>query len=298
MSRKCLAVELIEIPRERLAQVLELAKAALDSEAYGVIETVFRAYLSISELLEKKTATIEQLRKLLFGPKTERLRNIFSGVEEGGGAEEPSSAGSPGGSDGAAASGALERPKGAGEEKRARKGHGRNGASEYTGAERITISHPTLKPGDPCPDPHCKGKVYAYQPLTLLRVVGTAPLGAKVIEIHQLRCNLCLTLYRAADPEGFGTKKYDETAAAMLAVLRYGSGVPMYRIEGLQENLGVPLPDATQWDILAGLAKLARPAFEELIVQAAQGDVLHSDDTGVKILELMARRKERKADDG
>ena len=298
MSRKSAAVELIDVPREKITEVLELAKAALDSEAYAVIETVVRAYLSVSELVEQKGMTIERLRKLLFGPKTEKLRNVFPGAGEEGTAESSSSAGSAPGPDGTAASEGTKRATGTGEEKEAKKGHGRNGASEYIGAEKVTISHLMLKPGDPCPDPLCKGKVYGYESLVLVRVVGAAPLGAKVIEIQQFRCNLCLRVYRAAEPESFGTEKYDATAGAMLAVLRYGSGLPMYRIEGLQENLGIPLPDSTQWDILARLAEVVRPAFEELIREAAQGDVLHSDDTSVKILELMARRKERKADDG
>ena len=37
----------------------------------------------------------------------------------------------------------------------------------------------------------------------------------------------------------------DESAAAMMAVLRYGSGFPWNRLEGLEENLGIPLPEAT-----------------------------------------------------
>src|SRR6476660_4803827 len=31
-------------------------------------------------------------------------------------------------------------------------GHGRNGASAFTGAERISVPHAHLKPGDPCPE--------------------------------------------------------------------------------------------------------------------------------------------------
>ena len=33
-------------------------------------------------------------------------------------------------------------------------------------------------------------------------------------------------------------------------------------------------------------AELIRPAFEELIRQAAQGEVAHNDDTGMRILKL------------
>src|SRR5262252_3273845 len=36
------------------------------------------------------------------------------------------------------------------------------------------------------------------------------------------------------------------TAAAMIGLLKYGSGVPFYRLEGLEGSLGVPLPASTQ----------------------------------------------------
>ena len=64
--------------------------------------------------------------------------------------------------------------------KRKKKGHGRNGADDYTGADKITVSHEMLKHKDPCP--LCpKGKVYVYkQPKTLIRVTGTSPLSASV----------------------------------------------------------------------------------------------------------------------
>ena len=37
-----------------------------------------------------------------------------------------------------------------------------------------------------------------------------------------------------------GADKYDETAVAMIALLKYGTGVPFNRLEGLQEHLGMP----------------------------------------------------------
>jgi transposase len=51
-----------------------------------------------------------------------------------------------------------------------------------------------------------------------------APLAATVYELEKLRCNLCWTVYRAAAPPAAGVEKYDESAARMIAMLRYGSG--------------------------------------------------------------------------
>jgi len=87
-------------------------------------------------------------------------------------------------------------------------------------------------------------------------------------------------------PGGVGDEKYDATAASMIGLLKYGNGLPFYRLEGLEGNLGIPLPASTQWEIVAESAELIRPAWGELIRQAAQGEVLYNDDTAMKILAL------------
>ena len=112
-------------------------------------------------------------------------------------------------------------------------------------------------------------------------------MGAKIYYPQKLRCNLCGVVIAADPPAGVGEEKYDATARSMIALLRYGVGMPLNRNEMLQANLGVPLPAATQWDIVAELAERAEPAFEELTRQAAQGDVVYNDDTTVKILAMM-----------
>ena len=80
-----------------------------------------------------------------------------------------------------------------------------------------------------------------------------------------------------------------------MALLKYGSGLPFNRTRRLQGSLGIPLPAATQWDIVHAKAKVIAPAHEELIRQAAQGDVLYNDDTNNKILEFMGKRARKAA---
>jgi hypothetical protein len=93
-------------------------------------------------------------------------------------------------------------------------------------------------------------------------------------------------VFTATAPEEAGEEKYDETAASMIALLRYGSGFPWYRLEGLQENMGIPLPSATQCEIVKETAAQIQPAGDELIRQAAQGGVVHNDDTSMRVLSL------------
>ena len=119
-----------------------------------------------------------------------------------------------------------------------------------------------------------------------MRIVGQAPLAATVYELDRLRCNLCGEVFTAPEPEGIGPEKYDETTAAMIALLKYGSGMPFYRLEKLEQLLGIPLPASTQWEIVEEAAEVIKAARDELIRQAAQGEVLHNDDTSMRVLRL------------
>ena len=172
-------------------------------------------------------------------------------------------------------------------------GHGRNAASAYSGAEKVSVQHAQLKPGDPCPE--CRaGRVYRQrEPKTLIRIVGQAPVKATVIEMERLRCNACCQVFTAAEPANTGAEKYDMTAVAMIALLKYGTGVPFNRMERLETQLGIPLPAATQWELMELAAGSLKPVLDELIRQAAQGSVVHNDDTGMRILKLV-----RNTDDG
>ncbi len=165
-------------------------------------------------------------------------------------------------------------------------GHGRHGTAAFTGANRVSVAHATLHAGDKCPE--CRqGKVYRQkEPATLVRFVGQAPLEATVFEMERLRCNACGQIFTADPPETAGPDKYEATAVAMIALLKYGTGVPFNRLESLEQQLGMPLPATTQWELMEAAAILIRPVLEELIRQAAQGSVMHNDDTGMRILRL------------
>lgn len=165
-------------------------------------------------------------------------------------------------------------------------GHGRNGAEAFSGARRVEIKHQTLTHGDRCPE--CRqGNVYAQkEPKLLVRVIGQAPLAATVYSLERLRCGACGQMFTAQAPEGVGEDKYDESAAAMIAQLKYGSGTPFNRMEQLEKQMGIPLPAATQWGIVEKAGHRIKPARDELIRQAAQGEVVHNDDTSMRVLRL------------
>jgi hypothetical protein len=174
-------------------------------------------------------------------------------------------------------------------------GHGRIGADAYEGAAVVALDSLDLQPGDPCPE--CdSGRVYDTTPRTIVKVTGQPALAATVYKLARLRCRLCDAVYGATMPAALAARpKYDAACASMLAVLRYGCGMPFFRLEGLQRSLQVPLPDSTQWDIVSQAVTAPRAVFEELIRQAAQAPLLHNDDTPMKVLSLMAERAKAEA---
>ena len=123
-------------------------------------------------------------------------------------------------------------------------------------------------------------------PKRLVRIMGQAPLAATVYELERLRCNACGQIFTAQEPEGIGPEKYDETTGAAIGQMKYGSGIPFYRLEQMEELMGIPLPASTQWEIVEEAAEVMKPAHEELIRQAAEGEVLHNDDTSMRVLRL------------
>jgi transposase len=281
-----------EIRLDELKAILERAKTSvLGEDDIGMLAGAVDTLAFLTSELEAKGTSIKRLRNWIFGASTEKTSNLF---DEAASDASSSACGPDGGAQPAtptAPADAAPPDDVSSDPAKKRKGHGRNGAESYTGAEQIVVPHAELGHAECCP--HCqKGKLYEQaEPAKLLRVTGMAPLSAKRFELQRLRCNLCGEVVTAKAPEGVGEEKYDESATSMIAVLKYGTGLPFHRLERLQDSLGVPLPATTQWDLVAEAADRIEPVQEELVRQAAQGEVLHNDDTSAKILELLAEQQ-------
>jgi transposase len=275
--------EIVEVDTDQLEALLHRAEQqAFQDEDYRIIGDVLQSYVYVTGLLRDKRTAIDRLRKLLFGASTEKTVAVIG---------DPAAPLSP---DADSATLNVEKTASA-VDVAPRKGHGRNAADAYRGGEWIDVPHASLQAGDACPD--CRqGTVYELgSPGVLVRIVGQAPLHARIYQLQKLRCQLCGQVFTAEPPPAVGTEKYDATAASMIALLKYGSGLPFNRLEGLQDNVAIPLPASTQWDVIQASAPTVAAVHEELIRQAAQGDVVHNDDTTVKILELMGARAKQRA---
>jgi len=276
---------ILEVDMDKLDEILQRVEAKdLRADDYETIHAVIESYVGLFYAVGDRNATIQRLRKMLFGLRTEKTAVVVGQQKDS--LPQPAQAG--------AASAASAEGGGSSPAKSPPKNHGRIAADAYTGAAKIEVPHPSLQPGDPCPK--CKaGTVYETgRPGVVVRLIGQAPVGAKVYYLQKLRCGLCGTVFSADPPVG-AAEKYDATAGSMIALLKYGTGVPFHRAETLQAGLGIPLPASTQWDIVAAQAERAEPVLGELTRQAAQGEVVHNDDTTVKILEVMGERARQAA---
>jgi len=259
-----------------------LADAALTADDRRVLDQVLQWYFWLVFALQEATFSLKRLRVMLFGdtPK-QRQASSSSGSSDGGG----------GTGDGGTASTVAQASTAEGyRSQRAagghRPGHGRQGAAAYPGAERVTCRHETLAVGERCPV--CgQGRLYRLAPGVEIRIDGNALLSAIRYELEKLRCSACGAVFTAPMPAGAGAEKYSPRARAVLAVSRYYLGLPFYRVEGYQAMLRVPVPDATQGDQIELVADCSYRVFAVLERLAAQGELIHQDDTSVRILALM-----------
>jgi len=267
-----------------LEGILDRVRGSLSTEDHEKLRAAVDTLAFLTRELESKGTSVDRLRRLLFGPRTEKMSAVL------GDADGPVAGGTGAGFEGRPD--AAQPAPGEDRSKEKRPGHGRNGATDYLGAEKVKVGHESLIHGAHCPDCQ-RGKVYRQaEPASLLRVIGMAPLQASVFQLERLRCNACGKLFTAEAPEGVGRAKYDETATSMIALLNYGCGVPFNRLEKLEKSLGIPLPAATQCELVRDASKVLEPLYEEHIRQAAQGEVVHNDDTAMKILDLMKSSKQ------
>lgn len=270
-----------ELPIGELVGIVERTKAALSDTEYDKLKTAIDTLVFLTQEVQTKGITIDRLRRWLFGASTEKTSHVVGEPTSDGNGDS----GAPAEQGANTTASETEKPKAL--------GHGRNGADAYPGATKIPVPHAALHRGDHCPG--CQtGKVYPLaEPEKLVRIVGMAPFDATLFEKERLRCNACGEVFTAESPPGVGEAKYDETAAGMIGVLKYGAGTPFNRIEKLQAGFGIPLPASTQWEIVDGAATRLEPAHEELIHQAAQGERLYNDDTNATILELCKKPTEK-----
>jgi transposase len=280
----------VRLSREEGEALIErIERNALSAEDRRVLVKILTFYFWLLFALREAKLSLKRLKALVFGEKPKKPT-------------PPSSGGTPsGGSPGGRATKTAESQEGQGAapavastEKPRLPGHGRQGADIYRAVTRVECRHEELAEGERCPA--CgRGRLYRLPPGVEMRLDGHALLSAVRYELEKLRCSACGQIFTASVPAVAGTEKYSARARAVLALARYYLGVPWYRLESFQELVGVPVPDATQWDQVELVGDCTYPVFRYLEKMAAQGEVIFQDDTPQRVLTLIEENQKAAA---
>ncbi|MCH8069372.1 MAG: hypothetical protein IID16_08935 [Candidatus Marinimicrobia bacterium] len=120
---------LVEMSHEQIEEALARVKEALPPEISQRIIRIVRAYLTLTNVVRSKNASIKRLRRMLFGSRSEKTKKVLPPQDPlPGMKDENPSQGCGGG----------EKPKAPAVPK---PGHGRNGQDAYWGAELECVSH-------------------------------------------------------------------------------------------------------------------------------------------------------------
>jgi transposase len=277
----------VHLSREEGEALLARLEAnSLTAEDRRVLGKVLTFYFWLLFALREAKLSLKRLKTLVFGEKPKKREPPPSGGTPSGG--------STGGSGVKLEASHGERDAGAPEpteEKPRPAGHGRHGAEVYRAVQTVACRHEELAVGERCPA--CgRGRLYRLPPGVEMRLDGNALLSAVRYELEKLRCSACGQIFTASLPAEAGPEKYSARARAVLALARYYLGVPWYRLESYQALVGVPVPDATQWDQVELVGDCAHPIFKYLERMAAQGEVVFQDDTPGRILTLIEENQE------
>jgi len=290
----------IEIEQAEVEQLIDQAQQGrLDAAAQKRVIALLRTLIWLQHSLLETRISLSKLRKILFGKRTEKAgRNSQdppSGSDEGAkeSGEAPRGDGGlahpPASGEDRAADTASDTPsdRHGGESQASRSvGHGRLGAADYPGAERIFCPHDQHWAGEGCPACE-RGRLYPSRPLVRLRFDGQPLAKVTHYELEQLRCGACGALFVASLPPEAGQQTYAVSLKVNLAVAHYHLGLPFKRIESFQRLVGMPLPDATQWELVEEVADSAYPVYEALKHLGAQQPLVYQDDTGARVLSLI-----------
>lgn len=272
----------VQLSREDGEALIErIERNALSADDRQLLVKVLTFYFWLLFALREAKLSLKRLKALVFGEKSKPPKPPSGdGPPSGGNAGENKAQTSP--SQRVQAAGPTVPPA----KKPPPPGHGRHGADVYQAAQTVECRHEELAVGERCRA--CgRGTLYRLPPGVEMRLAGNALVSAVRYALEKFRCSGCGQIFTASVPATAGPEKYTARARAVLALARYYLGLPWHRLEGFQALVGVPVPDATQWDQGEIVGDCSYPIFLQLEKEAAQGEVIFQDDTPGRVLTLI-----------
>jgi len=286
--------EPIKLSGEELERIKnEVAESNLSESTKTMISGIFQFCLWLQIKLEKSRVSIRKLKNLFFiksekrGRKKKEDDTEQNPTSDNDNNDTEQSSAPPNQSDEQTTQNNLDCSQ-----PLKRVGHGKLGADDYPSAQITYISHPDYNAGEPCPL-GCGGNLYdPNEPGLFIHIEGNDLFKATRYETQTLRCALCGEWFKATKPKHV-CEKYDAKAKSLICVQKYQMGMPLYRLARWQKQIGVPIPDTTQWGLVKEVDDCIVVIFDLLLTLAAQSHLFYQDDTIVRILSVMAENKKQ-----
>lgn len=260
--------------------LLKAMIAALRAENVEMSATL-RAH---DQLIQSLRLRIAKLKKQAFGRSSEKVGReieqmelaledlLISAAESGAGtADEDKAEDEP-----ATATGDVAE----------RKPRRRPRVSESTPRERRE-----LDPGHDCPD--CGGdlRVVGEDVSEILDMIAAQ---LKVIQIARLKksCRRCEKMVQMPAPSR--PIPGSMAGAGLLAytlVSKFDDHLPLYRLNEIFARMGADIPDSTLVDWCGRAMKVLQPLTERIETEVMASDLLHADDTPIRVLDKSRRDK-------
>lgn len=239
---------------------------ALSSEDLSLLLEAIQTLAFVQVELTNKTVTLHKLKKL--------LGIITSSEKRPGGQGNNGSSGRKGSKPG-------KKP--------------RSNANKKP-VKEVRYKHPTLYKGAACLNECCKGKVYGYKPLVLLRVTAHAPYEATKHIADRWQCNLCDTVFTAELPaevleDGDINQQYGYSARGLMALHKFFSGQGYNHQDNLSDLMGHRISASSNYDQVEHLSNDVMPIFYQLRKEAAAAEHFLGDDTSNRILDKKPEKK-------
>ena len=148
-----------------------------------------------------------------------------------------------------------------------------------------------LDPGDNCPD--CGGdlRVIGEDVSELLDMIAAQ---LKVIEIARVKksCRRCEKIVQEPAPSRpIPRSMAGPGLLAYILTSKFDDHIPLYRQHEIFERMGADIPDTTLVDWCGGAMRTLAPLIEKIEAEIMASDLLHADDTPIRVLDRSRRDK-------
>ncbi len=148
-----------------------------------------------------------------------------------------------------------------------------------------------LDPGHDCPD--CGGdlRVVGEDVSELLDMIAAQ---LKVVEIARIKksCRRCEKMVQVPAPSRpIPGSMAGPGLLAYVLVSKFDDHLPLYRLNEIFARMGADIPDSTLVDWCGRAMKVLQPLIERIETEIMASDLLHCDDTPIRVLDRSRRGK-------